>query len=292
MRIDAHQHFWKLDRGDYEWIYRDRPVLQRDYLPEHLAPHLRKHHIDGTILVQAIQTLEETEFLLSLGESSDRIVGVVGWLDLNDPAYKNQFERFRKHRKFVGFRIMIQQMRDPSVILEPHYIEALRYFTECDFPVDLLVRHHQLPVLIEALVRVPGLRGVVNHLAKPPIKDQVVEPWKSRMRAVAKHPNIYCKMSGLISEADRLHWKQEHFLEYVRHVLELFGPERVMFGSDWPVCLHAAGYDEVMDVLLKALPPDYAPQNRERLFGLNARIFYKLQDLRDTTRDVTSISNI
>jgi L-fuconolactonase len=276
MRIDAHQHFWKLDRGDYDWITPELAPLHRDYLPEHLAPHLERHRIDGTIAVQAAQTLEETEYLLSLAEQNDSILGVVGWLDLADPAHPEHFERFSRHPKFVGFRIMIQEMPDASAVLEPDFVKALNRFAERDVPVDLLVRSHQLEPLIKLVERTPGLRGVVDHIAKPRIAEGIMEPWRTQMAQLAAHPNLYCKLSGMVTEADHAGWKPDDFTAYIRHVLELFGPERVMFGSDWPVCLLAADYDQVVDVLERALPQSWAERERAQLFGLNAKRFYKL----------------
>lgn len=276
MRIDAHQHFWKLDRGDYDWITPELAPLHRDYLPEHLARHLGRHRIDGTIAVQAAQTLEETEYLLSLAERNDSILGVVGWLDLADPAHPDHFQRFSRHPKFVGFRIMIQEMPDAGAVLEPDFVKALNRFAERDVPVDLLVRAHQLEPLIKLVERTPGLRGVVDHIAKPRIAEGILEPWRTQMAQLAAHPNLYCKLSGMVTEADHAGWKPDDFTAYIRHALELFGPERVMFGSDWPVCLLAADYDQVIDVLERALPQAWTERERAQLFGLNAKRFYKL----------------
>jgi L-fuconolactonase len=277
LRIDAHQHYWNIDRGDYDWISPINRVLYRNFLPDDLLPHLHKHNLDRTILVQAAPTLEETEYLLSLSETSDTIGGVVGWLNLHDPAYKDHFKKFSEHPKFAGFRIMIQEMPDPYVLLQKHFVEALTYFAERDVPVDLLVLSSQLDALAKLLARVPGLRGVIDHLAKPRIKEgEEVEPWKSAMREFAKHPKLYCKLSGMVTEADHQHWKPSDFTFYVRHVIEVFGPGRVMFGSDWPVCLLAADYDRMMAVLLQALPDSYTEVEKAQLFGGNAERFYKL----------------
>ncbi|MDD9272251.1 amidohydrolase family protein [Paenibacillus sp. GCM10023248] len=276
MRIDAHQHYWTIDRGDYGWIGPELPVLYRDYLPEDLSAHLQRHQLDRTIAVQAAPTLAETDYLLSLSEGSETIAGVVGWLDLSDPEHLQHYARFREHPKYVGFRVMIQEMPDASVILQPSYVEALRYFAREDVPVDLLVKSQQLEAVVELLDKVPGLRGVIDHIAKPQIAAGVTEPWKSQMTAIAKHPGIYCKLSGMVTEADHERWQEADFTGYIRHVLDVFGSERVMFGSDWPVCLLAADYDEVMQIVQRALPETWTDRERERLFGLNAKEFYKL----------------
>ncbi|MBP1967726.1 amidohydrolase family protein [Paenibacillus aceris] len=276
MRIDAHQHYWKIDRGDYGWIGPELPVLYRDFMPSDLWPHLKQHHLDRTIVVQAAQTLEETNYLLSLSEKSETIAGVVGWLDLHDPECMLQYKEFKKHPKYVGFRVMIQEMTDASRILEPHFVEALRYFAEEDVPVDLLVKSEQLAPVVELLDQVPRLRAVIDHIAKPKIADGVIEPWKSQMTAIAKHSNVYCKLSGMVTEANHTSWVKEDFIVYIQHVLEVFGTERVLFGSDWPVCLLAADYDEVVGVLTHALPETWTEHDKDRLFGLNAKEFYKL----------------
>ncbi|GAA0134993.1 amidohydrolase family protein [Paenibacillus sp. YSY-4.3] len=276
MRIDAHQHFWKIGRNDYGWIAPEIPVLFRDYLPSDLEPHLNNHGIGKTILVQAAPTIEETEFILELSETADFVAGVVGWLDLEDPSFKQQYERFCKHRKFIGFRVMIQEMENPTAVLSPAYIEALSYFAEQDVPVDLLVLADQLPQLVQLLERIPRLRGAVDHLAKPPIASGIMEPWRSHMAEIAQFPNIYCKLSGMVTEAKHQDWIKEDFTAYVHETLDLFSPERVMFGSDWPVCLLAATYDEVVDVLRHTLNDRLPPEAIERIFGANAARFYKL----------------
>ncbi|MCC3372005.1 amidohydrolase [Cohnella sp. REN36] len=279
MRIDAHQHYWKIDRGDYGWITPAIPTLYRDFLPDHLAPHFAAFRIDGSIAVQAAPTLEETRYLLSLAEQHPSILGVVGWLDLFDPEHRKHYETFRRHPKFVGFRVMIQEMPDAERMLEPAFVEALRGYAEEDVPVDLLLTSNQLDVAVRLLHRVPGLRGVIDHIAKPRIRDGEIEPWLERMRDMARLPNIWCKLSGMVTEAEHERWEREDFVAYIQNTIELFGPDRVMFGSDWPVCLMAARYDQVVDILEHALPDRWGPSEREKLFGANAKTFYKLQAL-------------
>ncbi|QSF46245.1 amidohydrolase family protein [Paenibacillus tianjinensis] len=276
MRIDAHQHYWKIDRNDYGWITPEIPVLYRDYLPSDLEPHLQKHGISHTIVVQAAPTVEETEYILELSKHADSIAGVIGWLDLESPLFKTQYRQLCEHPKFTGIRVMIQEMDNPGILLSTPYIEALSYLAEEDLPVDLLVLADQLPQLIELLERVPGLRGVIDHLAKPPIASDRLEPWRTQMAEIAQHPGIYCKLSGMVTEAHPQGWTHEDFTVYVHEMLDLFGPERLLFGSDWPVCLQAATYDEVMDILRIALQDRLSPQEMEPIFGANAARFYKL----------------
>ncbi|WP_339319574.1 amidohydrolase family protein [Paenibacillus sp. FSL R10-2734] len=276
MRIDAHQHYWKIDRGDYGWITPELPVLYRDFLPLDLEPLLNKHHMDGSIIVQAAPTVEETNYILTLADESSTVLGVVGWLDLFSADHRRHYNELRLHPKFKGFRIMIQDMPDATRILEPAFVNALRGYAAEGVPVDLLLTSQQMEPVLELLRQVPDLRGVIDHLAKPPIHSGELEPWYHYLAGISAFPGIYCKLSGMVTEAGQDGWKKEDFVPYIRGVLELFGPERVMFGSDWPVCLLAAEYDEVMDILLHALPETWGEHERERLFGGNAKEFYKL----------------
>ncbi|MBD2869223.1 amidohydrolase family protein [Paenibacillus arenilitoris] len=276
MRIDAHQHYWSIERGDYGWLTPDIPALYRDFLPEDLAPHLAAHQLDGTIVVQAAATLAESDYLLALSDRTDSILGVVTWLDPGDPDYRDHYERFAKHPKFAGIRVMIQEMQDAGKVLEPAFLEALAFLAEKKVPVDLLVVSHQLEPVAELLDRVPGLHAVIDHIAKPRIREGVMEPWRSQMARIAAHPGLYCKLSGMVTEADHGRWKPEDFTAYIRHALDVFGPERVLFGSDWPVCLLAASYDETVSVLEAALPADWPEENKRRLYGLNAKEFYRI----------------
>ncbi|MCA0757713.1 amidohydrolase family protein [Paenibacillus sp. N4] len=276
MRLDAHQHYWSIERGDYGWITPELPVLYRDFLPGDLAPALKKHELDGSIVVQAAPTLAETDFLLKLSENEPSVKGVVAWLDLADPDCRLHYERFEKHPKLVGFRVMIQEMEDANAVLEPAFVEALTYFAGKGTPVDLLLTSDQLEPAAELIAKVPGLHAVIDHIAKPNIRDRVLEPWKSQLSRIAAHPNIYCKLSGMVTEADHRSWRPDDFKAYIRHALDAFGPRRVMFGSDWPVCLLAASYDEVVNVLEEALPDGWTAGDRDRLYGLNAKEFYRI----------------
>ena len=236
---------------------------------------LGKLNLDKTIVVQAAPTIEETDYLLALSETTDTIAGVVGWLDLDDPDYLVHYKKCSQHPNYVGFRVMIQEMPDAGlscslILLRPCVISLGR----C--AIDLLVVAHQLEPVIELLELVPGLRAVIDHIAKPSIATGVIEPWKSQMAAIAKHPNIYCKVSGMVTEASHSDWKTEDFTAYIQHILEVFGTGRVMFGSDWPVCLLAAEYEDVVDVVIQSLPESWSEEDKAQLFGLNAKEFYKL----------------
>jgi L-fuconolactonase len=273
MRIDAHQHFWKADRGDYHWMTPAVPVLCRDYLPEDLQPYLKKHSIDRTILVQAAQTQAETDFLLDLAEQHKFIAGVVGWLDLESPSFAVEFDAYRAKPKFIGIRPMLQDLPDDEWILRPRVMDSLRLLAKHDFPFEFLTYTRHLPHILKVLDQVPGLRAVVDHISKPEIKRKVMEPWRSLMAEVARYPNVWCKLSGMITEADHQSWNADTLAPYVQHVFDCFGPQRVMFGSDWPVCLLAGSYDQVIEALQTILKPRLA-QNEADVFGENAARFY------------------
>ncbi|OWA37622.1 amidohydrolase [Saccharibacillus sp. O16] len=275
MRIDAHQHFWNIKRGDYGWITPEIPVLYRDFLPEDLRPHLRQQQIDATILVQAAPTIEETEYILELAANEPDIAGVVGWLDLEHPDFRMQLAKLRQHPKFVGLRIMIQEMENPEQLLAPAFIQTLTWLAGEGLPIDLLVLSHQLPVLAKMLEQVPGLRGVVDHLAKPPIASGQLEPWRSHLAKIAGYPGIYCKLSGMVTEA-AANWAASDFRDYIEAALELFGAERILFGSDWPVCLLAAEYADTIELLMETLHDRLSPAELDALFGGNAITFYRL----------------
>jgi len=276
MRIDAHQHYWLLKRGDYGWLTPETGILYEDYLPDRLRSELSKCGIQRTIVVQAARTVQETEFLLELCEKEETLAGTVGWLDLESDDWQNEYERLLQNRYFVGIRVMLQEETDDGWILRPRIVEALKRLAADRFPVDLLMNPQHWPHVLEMLEKVPDLRGVVDHIAKPDIKAGKLYPWKEQMAAIAKFPNMYCKLSGMVTEADHQKWKPADLKPYVTHAIDVFGTERVMFGSDWPVCLLAADYSEVYDGLVKVLPETFDSHSLDQLFGLNAMRFYKL----------------
>ena len=275
IRIDAHQHFWKLARGDYDWITPDLTKLNQDYLPQDLQPFLNKHHIQGTIVVQAAPTIEETEYLLDLYDTNESIVGVVGWLEMDSSRFIEQFIKLSKRKGLIGIRPMIQDIPDDKWILRQQVRENIAYLVDQDFPIDLLVLPKHLPYVAELLEEFPKLRGVINHAAKPNIKDQDLNTWGQDLRKIASYPGIMCKLSGLITEAAE-NWSKEDIKPVIDHVINCFGMNRVMFGSDWPVCLLAGSYHEVYEVLYDNLPINITEKERQQLFGGNASRFYKL----------------
>ncbi|HEX3624689.1 MAG TPA: amidohydrolase family protein [Verrucomicrobiae bacterium] len=276
MKIDSHQHFWKASRGDYHWMSPAVQVLCRDYLPADLEPHLKKNKIDKTILVQAAQTKEETDFLLELAAQHGFIAGVIGWLDMDSPEFPRELDIYAKKPKFLGVRPMLQDLPDDDWILRPRVIESLKWIADRDMPFEFLTYTRHLPHVLTVLDKVPDLRAVVDHVSKPEIKNRKLDPWRSLMSRVAEHKNVYCKLSGMITEADHKTWTPNDLRPYVEHVLECFGVDRVMFGSDWPVCLLAGSYDQVAAALQAVVKPRLDKSGEAALFGENATRFYKL----------------
>lgn len=254
------------------------PVLYRDYLPGDLRPSLERHGIDKTIVVQAAQTVAESDFLLDLAADDDSIAGVVGWLDLEDQNFVEQFQRYREHPKFIGIRPMLQDLADDGWVLRPQVLSALQIIADADFPFEFLTFPRHLLYVQEALETAPRLRAVIDHISKPAIRAGQLEPWKSSMAQLARHPNLHCKLSGMVTEADHLHWSIDDLRPYVEHVVQCFGFDRLMFGSDWPVCLQAASYDQVIGALEQILSSSLNEDSERKLFGENAARFYKLSD--------------
>lgn len=276
MRIDSHQHFWKASRGDYHWMCPAVSLLCRDYLPEDLQPLLAKNKIDKTILVQAAQTKAETDFLLDLAARYEFIAGVIGWLDMDSPNFPAELELYSKKPKFLGVRPMLQDLADDDWILRPQVVNSLKLIAERDIPFEFLTFTRHLPHVLKALEMVPHLRAVVDHVSKPEIKNRKLDPWRSLMADVATHKNVYCKLSGMITEADLKNWAPDDLRPYVEHALECFGTDRVMYGSDWPVCLLAGTYDKMINALQTILKPRLNAQQEAAVFGGNAVRFYKL----------------
>jgi L-fuconolactonase len=276
MRIDGHQHFWRVERGDYHWMDASVSVLCRDYLPADLRPLLTRHAIDRTIVVQAAQTVAETDFLLELAAENEFIAGVVGWLDMDSEDFLSQFVHYRKNSRFIGLRPMLQDLEDDAWILRPKVLESLQLIVEADFPFDFLTHTRHLPYVLKALERVGPMRAVIDHISKPEIRSQTLEPWKTYIAQLGQHPNLYCKLSGMITEADHQNWSAETLLPYINHVVDCFGWDRVIFGSDWPVCLLAGRYDQVVQALTDALGSRMGETEERKLFGENAAHFYEL----------------
>ena len=277
MRVDAHQHYWKIERGDYEWMAAPTvAALRRDFLPEDLAPELARHRIDETVVVQAAATTAETDFLLGLADRHASIAGVVGWLDLESATFARDLERFASRPKLLGVRPMLQDLPDDRYLVRPRVMASLRELVQANKTLDLLIHPRHLPVVVEALPLLPNLRAVVDHCAKPDLRTSDLDGWRAGLALVAAHPNVSCKLSGLVTEAAPGCGARD-LAPAVEHALSVFGPERVLFGSDWPVCTLAASYDRVVALLEEILGERLTPDFEEKLFGENAARFYGLQ---------------
>jgi len=276
-RIDAHQHFWKLDLPfDYRWLDAPRNApIRRDFLPEDLQPRLDSVQVKQSIFVQTQHNVEENRWVLGLAERHPFLAGVVGWVDLASEDCERQLLEFLDHPKFVGVRHVTQDEPDDDFIVRPEVLRGLAVLEKHEVPFDLLfyVKHlRHVPTLASQL---PDLPMVIDHLAKPEIKSHRTENWLPDFRAAAKFANVYCKLSGMVTEADWEHWTANDLKPYVQSALDLFGPERLMFGSDWPVCELAGSYEQVYHALVEALGP-ISEAERDRIFGGTATAFYGL----------------
>ena len=272
MRLDAHQHFWSYDAAQYPWIPPGSP-LHRDWLPADLAALQRPLGFDGAIAVQARQVVGESDWLLSLADKHVNVKGVVGWVDLRSDRVEADLARLAAHPKFVGVRHVVQEEPDDDFMLGKDFQRGISKLAAFGLTYDILIYPKQLPAAIRLAENFPAQPFVLDHIAKPPIKDGTLEPWKALLRELAKLPNVHCKVSGMLTEADHRHWQAEQFRPYLDTVFEAFGPARLMYGSDWPVCLFAGSYDQAF-----RLVDDYArgltEAERASLFGDNCARFY------------------
>lgn len=275
MRIDAHQHFWRYNPEEYDWIEDSMALLRRDFLPSDLKPELEAAGFDACIAVQARQNFDETRWLLELAQENSFIAGVVGWADLRAENVRDQLATFSENPKFVGVRHVVQAEPDDHFLLRPEFLRGIAALKEFDLTYDILIYPRHLPVAIQFVQRFPEQRFVLDHVAKPFIKAQTVEPWATHIRELAKFPNVFCKLSGMVTEADWMSWKPEHFQPYLETVLGAFGSDRLMIGSDWPVCKVAGSYRDVMWLVVNFLDA-YPPQAREGILGGTAQRFWRL----------------
>jgi L-fuconolactonase len=276
MVIDAHQHFWRFNPARDAWITEAMSAIRRDFLPGDLVPELDANGIDATIAVQADQSEAETEFLLGLAEGNQRIAGVVGWVDLRSPGIEERLEHYSKFKKLCGVRHVAQAEPSDRFLASAGFVRGLALLKQFQLTYDILIYPQQLPAAIELAGKFPGQKFVLDHLAKPEIKAKKMEPWATQIRELAGNPNVYCKLSGMVTEAGWETWKPGDFEPYLDVVFEAFGPERVMFGSDWPVCLVAGSYAQVTQ-LAGAYVERHAADRRAAIFGDNAIAFYGLK---------------
>jgi L-fuconolactonase len=272
-KIDAHQHFWRYNHDDYAWINDRMGILKRNYLPEDLKEEMDRTGIDGCIAVQARQMEEENRVLLSLAENFSFIKGIVGWVDLRSPDVNERLLQYSKYQVFKGVRHVIHDEPDPDFMLQTNFIRGISMLKEHNLTYDILIFEQHLPNTIQLVEQFPDQKFVVDHLAKPKIKDKQLEPWKSRMQELARSENVFCKMSGMVTEAGWKDWLPEDIIPFMEVVYDSFGSNRLMFGSDWPVCRLAGDYDKVFRLLDEFIPM----HEKEKVFGGNAIAFYGLE---------------
>ncbi len=277
MTIDSHQHFWQYDPNRHSWIGEDMSVLKRDFLPEDLLSELKLSEIEGSIAVQADQSLSETRFLLDLSVQQDFIKAVVGWVDLRSDDLGNHLDRYSDTKKLAGFRHVVQDEPDVNFMLQPDFQRGIDALAAYDFTYDILIFPPQLPAAIELVKKFPTQPFVVDHIAKPYIKAGAIDFWKKSITALSKHDNVWCKISGLVTEADWDQWKYEDMVPYLDVVFDQFGTNKVMFGSDWPVCLLGGTYSSIKQIIDRYIE-GFSDSEKESIMGLNAMEFYKISE--------------
>jgi L-fuconolactonase len=275
MRIDSHQHFWKYHPVKDAWITDDMKVIQRDFLPPDLLPLLQQNNVDGCVAVQADQSETETDFLLQLAKENDWIKGVVGWTDLRAPNLEEKLQHYAQYNKIKGFRHIVQAEPEDDFLLGAEFCNGIALLSKYHFTYDILVFPRQLKHVAAFVQQFPDQPFVIDHLAKPDFKKADFAEWEKAMRAAAAYPNVSCKVSGMVTEANWSSWMNEDFTYCLDVVVEAFGINRLMFGSDWPVCLVAASYQETCNIIHRYFM-QFSIAEQEKLWGKNAVDFYHL----------------
>ena len=272
--IDTHQHFWKYDPFVYDWITEDMSVIRKDFLPIDLAEVLKAEKIETCISVQANQTEAETEWLVKMADENDFIAGVVGWVDLRSNLIEERLQYFKQYKKLKGFRHVLQG-EEPSFMLLESFLHGISKLNEYGYTYDILIFPHHLEAALQLVKKFPDQRFIIDHIAKPSIKDGKIDEWKADMKTISKQQNVYCKLSGMVTEADWKNWSKENLTPYIDTVVNCFGTDRIMFGSDWPVCLVASSYEKWLNVI-KEYFASYTMEEQEKVFSKNEIRCYKL----------------
>jgi L-fuconolactonase len=272
--IDSHQHFWQYDPVKHDWIDDDMAVIRKDFLPPDLQPALQQNNIGGCIAVQADQTTKETDFLLALQKENSFIKGVVGWVDLRADNIEEQLSFYKQFAALKGFRHVLQG-EAPEFMLQPGFVRGIAALKQFDFTYDVLIFPKHLQAAIELVKQFPDQPFVIDHIAKPYIKSGLIDEWKQDMNTIAQYENMHCKISGMITETNYQNWKPDDFTPYLDVVVESFGTNRIMFGSDWPVCLAAASYQKIIEIVSNYFAA-FSTTEKANFFGNNAAAFYNL----------------
>ena len=274
MRIDSHQHFWKFDPIRDAWIDASMEKIARDFLPEDLKPLLDQSKIDGCVAVQADQSETETEFLLDFAGRYDFVKGVVGWVDLRSPQLSERLEHYCNNSFFKGVRHIVQAEKD-GFMLQESFLKGIQQLKDFNLTFDILIFPHQLEEAVALVKKNPEQAFVLDHIAKPYIKDKKIDQWAKHINQLAAHQNVNCKLSGLLTEADWNHWQEEDFTAYLTVIMEAFGTDRLMYGSDWPVCLLAGSYPHVVRIVENFIS-SLSTDDQKKIMGQNAHHFYNL----------------
>ncbi len=274
MTVDAHQHFWSYDPRRHDWIGDEMKVIRRDFTPADLEPVLKRNKIEGCVTVQVDQTEKETEFLLKLVRENTFIKGIVGWTDLRSPSVQARLEYYYQFPEIKGFRHIVQAEAN-DFLLNAEFCRGIAMLKQYNFTYDILIYPDHLPATLEFVQKFPDQSFVIDHLAKPLIKKRELEPWKRLITSISKYENASCKISGMVTEADLTNWKSSDFQPYLETILDAFGPKRLLYGSDWPVCLAAADYEKQLGIVQRFIEP-LSPSEKKAIMGENAVRFYHL----------------
>ena len=275
MILDTHQHFWQYNPVKHDWINEEMAVIRRDFMPQDLQPVYEEHDVKGCIAVQADQTLDENTFLLNLADEHDFIKGVVGWVDFQSDSVQRDLDYYAEMPLMKGYRHVVQAEADPSFLLRKAFLSGISKLKHTGAVYEILVFSHQLPAVLEFVKLFPEQQFVIDHIAKPNIKERYIDSWTLLMKAIAAHENVSCKLSGMITEADYKTWKNIDLKPYMNVVFEAFGPNRIVYGSDWPVCLVAGSYSQVLNVA-KAFAGQLSYEERKLFFYKNAQRIYTI----------------
>jgi L-fuconolactonase len=277
-RIDAHQHFWKFDPVRDNWINSDMSIIARDFFPDDLLPILQRNNIDGTVVVQTCHMDEDNRFMLELADQYNFIKGVVGWVNLQSIKVEDKLKYYHeRYPKMKGFRHVLQADPDDQLMLRDSFKNGISLLNKYNFTYDILIYPKHLKYAVQLVAEFPDQKFVVDHLAKPHIKTKEITSWKRDMEALSKFPNVYCKVSGMLTEADWYSWKTEDFTPYLDTVFNAFSIGRVIYGSDWPVCKLAGGYNRALEIL-QIYTSRFSEKEQEMFYGGNAIEFYNLTE--------------
>ena len=274
-RIDAHQHFWIYEKERHAWINDEMQLIQKDFMPDDLRPILEQNNFDGCVLVQVDQNEEENNFQLTNADRADFIKAVVGWVDLQSPAVEERLQHYQQFEKMKGFRHILQGEKDRTLMLKPAFKNGISLLNKYNYTYDILIYPDQLEYAYEFVKSFPDQRFVIDHIAKPYIKSQKIDDWKKDMQQFQSCENVFCKISGMVTEADWLNWQEQDFTPYLDAIVETFGTKRIMFGSDWPVCLVAASYEKMLGIVQNYFSA-FSKYEQDDFFGNNATKFYNL----------------